>query len=145
MWTNLRDINFEGKFMVFFFFYPWSVEECRTLLAQCGAREITPYAVARTLGMMARTPQSLGSHVSQVRICLRWCLFLFWRVDVLFFLHFQLSLAMICCTNFFFYCFQSYVCLRKSVLSVNVKEKENLWNPRRNFPYFSYFAVEGTG
>lgn len=41
-----------------------SVDECRTLLAQCGAREITAEAVARTLGMMARTPQGLGGHVS---------------------------------------------------------------------------------
>jgi len=42
-----------------------SVEECRSLLSQCGAREITAPAVARVLGMMARTPIGLGDHPQQ--------------------------------------------------------------------------------
>jgi len=43
-----------------------SVEECRSLLSHCGAREITAAAIARALGMMARTPANLGDHGSQV-------------------------------------------------------------------------------
>nr|QOW64962.1 hypothetical protein [Lymnaea stagnalis] len=42
-----------------------NVDECRNLLALCGAREITPVAVARILGMMARTPVGLGDHGQQ--------------------------------------------------------------------------------
>ncbi|KAL5022887.1 hypothetical protein ScPMuIL_002042 [Solemya velum] len=37
-----------------------SVEECRSTLIQFGVREITPASVAKLIGMMARTPASLG-------------------------------------------------------------------------------------
>ncbi|XP_013418035.1 CCR4-NOT transcription complex subunit 1 [Lingula anatina] len=41
-----------------------SVEECRTTLLQVGARELTAGAIARVLGMMARTPTGLGDQVN---------------------------------------------------------------------------------
>ncbi|GFS04482.1 CCR4-NOT transcription complex subunit 1, partial [Elysia marginata] len=62
---NMTDINVAEVLLESGYNCTVSVDECRTLLAQCGAREITADAVARTLGMMARTPQGLGSHVSQ--------------------------------------------------------------------------------
>ncbi|CAG5118083.1 unnamed protein product, partial [Candidula unifasciata] len=42
-----------------------NAEECRTVLTQCGAKEVNPAAVARTLGMMVRTPVGLGEHGQQ--------------------------------------------------------------------------------
>jgi len=49
--------------------YPCTVnmDECRTLLSQCGGRDVlTAPAVARVLGMIARTPQGVGGdHMTQ--------------------------------------------------------------------------------
>ena len=44
------------------------MDECRTLLSQCGGRDVlTAPAVARVLGMIARTPQGVGGdHMTQV-------------------------------------------------------------------------------
>ncbi|BFZ13285.1 hypothetical protein BsWGS_16323 [Bradybaena similaris] len=42
-----------------------NAEECRTVLTQCGAKEVNPAAVARTLSMMVRTPVGLGDHGQQ--------------------------------------------------------------------------------
>ncbi|XP_064610278.1 CCR4-NOT transcription complex subunit 1-like isoform X2 [Liolophura sinensis] len=41
-----------------------TVEECRNTLMQFGVRELTPAAVARVLGMMARSHQGLNENVS---------------------------------------------------------------------------------
>ena len=51
--------------------FHYSKDECRNVMV--GVREISPLAVARVLGMMARTPAGLGDQ-QQVCICVPACI-----------------------------------------------------------------------
>ncbi|XP_059164399.1 CCR4-NOT transcription complex subunit 1-like isoform X2 [Physella acuta] len=62
MKKNMTDISIAELMLESGYSCTASVDECRNLLTICGAREITPVAVARILGMMARTPVGLGDH-----------------------------------------------------------------------------------
>ncbi|XP_055890770.1 CCR4-NOT transcription complex subunit 1-like isoform X2 [Biomphalaria glabrata] len=65
MKKNMTDISIADLMLESGYGCTNSVEECRSLFNLCGAREVTSVAVARTLGMMARTPTTLGDHVQQ--------------------------------------------------------------------------------
>nr|KAG5712159.1 hypothetical protein BaRGS_014509 [Batillaria attramentaria] len=58
-----------SMFMIVVFISP---DECRGIVMQLGVRELTPLAVARVLGMMARTTTGLGDAQQQPAPSLSW-------------------------------------------------------------------------